>query len=290
MNKIGLNKQTGWSIHEQEQDSDQIILISLTKLKGEKVKALPWTEQVHADLLHGHVQTVVEDGGCRRQVIQRWGILGCWGGGQLPLGGSNLLRRIWDCVLALPMPPHHLLRGWKRGPLRRLRDRCGGVGTRAGGGGIHRESTGLGVAATVVEWEATEADGDLRAVAGEEELDAGGSPWTHGACASLDDVVFLAGERKTRRQWRGMRKTRRWQREMRKTQRRRHEMRPSRSVLGDVGAGADDGVQGLSVLCGMGQRRASAATWEAWERRLLCRTCTRPAVETRGRTIYRPTG
>ena len=53
-----------------------------------------------------------------------------------------------------------------------MRGRCGGVGTRAGGGGVHRESTGLGVAATVVEWKATAADGDLRAVAGEEELDA----------------------------------------------------------------------------------------------------------------------
>ena len=38
MNKIGLNKQTGWSIHEQEQDSDQIISISLTKLKGKRSK------------------------------------------------------------------------------------------------------------------------------------------------------------------------------------------------------------------------------------------------------------
>jgi len=45
-----------------------------------------------------------------------------------------------------------------------------------GRGPVAAESIGgapdLGVAATVVEWKATAADGDLRAVAGEEELDA----------------------------------------------------------------------------------------------------------------------
>jgi len=173
----------------QEQDS-----FVINRLKGRKVKALPCTEHVHADLLHGYVHTVVEDGGCRRQVIQRWGILGCWGGGQLPLGGSNLLRRIWDRVLTLPMPPHHLLRGWRRGPLRRLRGRCGSVGTRAGGGRIHRESTGLGVAATVVEWEATEADGDRRAVAGEEELDAAGGERGSGGDGKSRQTVRRVGK------------------------------------------------------------------------------------------------
>jgi hypothetical protein len=34
--QIGPHKQTDCSIYEQEQDSDQIISISLTKLKGEK--------------------------------------------------------------------------------------------------------------------------------------------------------------------------------------------------------------------------------------------------------------
>jgi hypothetical protein len=36
--------------------------------------------------------------------------------------------------VALPPTPQLLLPGWRRGPLQRLRGRCGGVGTSAGGG------------------------------------------------------------------------------------------------------------------------------------------------------------
>ena len=71
---------------------------------------------------------------------------------------------------------------------------CGGVGTRAGGGGIHRESTGLGVAVTVVEWEATKADGDLRAVAEEEELDAAGGERGGGGDGKSRQTVRRVGK------------------------------------------------------------------------------------------------
>ena len=50
------------------------------------------------------------------------------------------------------------------------------------------------MAATVVEWEATEADGDRRAVAGEEELDAAGGERGSGGDGKSRQTVRRVGK------------------------------------------------------------------------------------------------